>query len=581
MVKLRYLLILAFVLPLCAVAQVEFSASVSSNVVNTGERITLEFTANARGQISYPDLTDFEILSGPMQSSQSSMTIINGQMSQNEKYTFRLIITPKKSGTLTIKPAQYQVGGKRYESNSITLQVSKGSDPVPANPRNLPDQPNTPMTAQMIVSKPSIYQGESITVLYKVYSKYEFHRIVDFKASTYRGFYTKEIDLNLKNNTYSVEVENVNGVQYFTLVMRKELLIAQESGKLTLEPFEIEMELIQGRGFFRSTFPARVKSNKVEIEVKKVPNPPADFSGMVGTLSIETNVSRTKLQSHEGFDYVVTLRGKGNIQFMDIPKLNLPDEFEVYDPEEESNIAVNNAGMSGSRTFRYFVIPRIHGEFELTPVQLSYFDPLTNSYQTLKSELLKLDIERGATPANLSSKGGQNGGQEEEVESLRYLATEYNMQSERTFLTREALFYALLAIPPVALALLLLFIRRGEKQPQEADYLSKAAREALKEARLALNDGKPAEFYTSLHHGLLSFAALRTGVGKGQTDKESVRLAMSRQGVSDELVSKFIKLLETCEMARFASLAPGSELQLISDAETLIAAVDKIKGGKS
>jgi hypothetical protein len=417
-------------------------------------------------------------------------------------------------------------------------------------------------------------------VLYKIYSKYEFHRVVDFKASTYRGFYTKEIDLNLKNNTYTVEIENVNGAQYFTLVMRKELLIAQESGKLALEPFEIEMELIQGRGFFRSAFPARVKSNRVEIDVKKVPNPPDNFCGMVGSLSVETSASRTALKSDEGFDYVVTLQGKGNLQFMDVPKLNLPEDFEVYDPEEESNITVNNAGMSGTRTFRYFIIPRVHGQFEEIPVQLSYFDPTTNSFKTIKSDVLKLDVERGATPLN-NTKRNQPEGKDQEVDALRYLATDYHLRAEQTFLTNGIFFYSMLSLPPLALMLLLLVVKRRAQKPEEASQLSKAAREALKEAQVALNDGRTADFYTSLHHGLLSFAALKTGVGKGQADKEVVRNAMTNKSIDEELVARFIKLIETCEMARFASLAPGSEVQLMTDAQAIIAAVDKIKGGKS
>lgn len=576
---MKALLTICFIAAMTSVfaQDVEFSASVSSNMVTTSDKIRLEFHANSNGSIDYPDLSDFNILGGPYQSSQSSFTYINGRMTSKESKTFTLVIQPKKTGTLTIPPAKYKVDGQTYQSNSITLQVSKGTDPQPADsPKQL--NPNNELTATMQVSRNNLFQGEALTVVYKVYSRNQFYQLSDFKPGTHNGFFTKEIDLNLRNNTYDVQQENINGVRYFTITLRKELLIPQKAGTLTLDPFEIELMLVQGRGFFSQTFPARAKSNAVSINVKPLPSPPADFNGMVGSLKLETDISRTQIKANEGFDLTVKLSGSGNIQFIDAPKLELPEEFEVYDPEETSNIQINARGMSGNRTYKYFIIPRIHGEFRISPISVSYFDPSSGTYKQVKAAESVLQVERGegedqAEIANMSKSADQK--EVQAANKARYLSDDHNLQRVNRNPVTSIWFVTGASLPLLALLFLLIARKRMHQTPSEQDVRKRAARKELRQARLLAEQGDAQAAFQSLEIAVNEFIRSRTALQLSGMSKTSIRDAFEKLHVPPELADQLIETLERCEMARYGMSASQQVTDTLNRTEELFHAIEQ------
>jgi len=76
-------------------------------------------------------------------------------------------------------------------------------------------------------------------------------------------------------------------------------------------------------------------------------------------------------------DYIYS--GDGHLKFIQEPKLQWPGEFEVYDPEIIDRIKVTSTGESGSRTFRYVIIPRAPGEYSLPSVQGEWFNIKTRT----------------------------------------------------------------------------------------------------------------------------------------------------------------------------------------------------------
>jgi len=71
-----------------------------------------------------PRFDGFDIVSGP--SSSSSTSIVNGTVSRKVTYGYGL--QPKGLGTKVIKPASIRVGNKTMKTQTITIQVVKGSD---------------------------------------------------------------------------------------------------------------------------------------------------------------------------------------------------------------------------------------------------------------------------------------------------------------------------------------------------------------------------------------------------------------------------------------------------------------------
>jgi hypothetical protein len=63
--------------------------------------------------------------------------------------------------------------------------------------------------------------------------------------------------------------------------------------------------------------------------------------------------------------------------------------LEIYDPNVRQEIAKSGNRISGTKSFRYFMIPKEPGTLDLgNYFQWIYFSPVRNKYDTLSSELV-------------------------------------------------------------------------------------------------------------------------------------------------------------------------------------------------
>lgn len=79
------------------------------------------------------------------------------------------------------------------------------------------------------------------------------------------------------------------------------------------------------------------------------------------------------------------------------PDVKFPVDFDVYDPKISTDLKNTDAGVSGTRTVEYTIIPRRAGEFTIPSVEFSYFDFSTNRYKTLATPEYHLTVEQGNT----------------------------------------------------------------------------------------------------------------------------------------------------------------------------------------
>ena len=113
---------------------IRFTASAPSTV-GTGQQFAVTFTVNAAANnFTAPSFKGFSVLSGPNQSSSTSMQFVNGNMTQSVAYSFTYYLQAGNEGSYTITPAKVVVGGKTYESNSLNIKVVKAAQNT--NPQN-------------------------------------------------------------------------------------------------------------------------------------------------------------------------------------------------------------------------------------------------------------------------------------------------------------------------------------------------------------------------------------------------------------------------------------------------------------
>jgi hypothetical protein len=91
----------------------------------------------------------------------------------------------------------------------------------------------------------------------------------------------------------------------------------------------------------------KLKSNRVVVEVDKLPVKPDGFSGGVGHFAISSTISTEKLKSNEEFTLKITVKGDGNMKLMGDPVVEFPSEFYVYDPIITNNYRLTTKGFTG------------------------------------------------------------------------------------------------------------------------------------------------------------------------------------------------------------------------------------------
>jgi len=122
-----------------------FSTQPSANKVGLNDQFQVSFVLqNARNVSAFnaPSFQGFRVLAGPIQSSQSSYTEVNGRMQQQSSIRLSYVLQPEKKGALTIDGATVTVDGQNYSSNPVTIQVVPGSLATTRhNQRQSPDDP--------------------------------------------------------------------------------------------------------------------------------------------------------------------------------------------------------------------------------------------------------------------------------------------------------------------------------------------------------------------------------------------------------------------------------------------------------
>ena len=583
--KIYYILILCALMSLSTYAQTpELVASVSKNKLGLNQRVKIQFTINKQGADNFqaPNFKNFQIVSGPSQS--ISQSWVNGNASFSQSYSY--IVKPLKKGEFLIPAASIKLNNKILTSKSVKVIVL---DPVeiPKDPNdpNYIAQQNVHLVAE--ISKSSPYVGEGIYVEYRLYVSQNIS-VRDFSytdSPQYNGFWNQDIKirgLTTQNGTY-------NGEQYRYVVLQKALLIPTKSGKLTIDP--IEMDIVigvpTGRGdFFGNPIVKNVTksfaSAKKFIRSKDLPieGKPESFNGAVGDFNFIVSSSKNILKSNETATVSVKVTGNGNLKLFELPEIKTPSELEVFTPEQKEKINVTSRGIRGSVTKNYTVVPQFKGKYKVPSTEFSYFDLKEKKYVRLTSEDIFVDVLEGkelVTDSDLASNSkkdivatGAN---------FRYIQTSstFSLANESGFYTSK-FYYLILILPLLFIPIGIVIAKRNEARSNDVlgNKLRKAdrlAKKYLSEAKKQL--GTKEAFYVALEKALHNYLKAKLRIETSDISKEKITELLKRKSVNESTIRSFIEVFNSCDMARYS---PVSVVEMKDDYEKsklVITQIDK------
>lgn len=563
------------------------------NVIAVGEQFRLSFTLNESGSdLQLPDLSNFDVLMGPSTSQSSNFQMINGKTTQSVSFSYIFVLRAKKEGKFTIRPASIKANGKTYESNSLDIQVVKGQAPqsnAGGQQNNQQQQEEAPtgniskdnLFVRLALDKTNVWKGEQILATVKLYisQNIPLNGFDDVKLPTYEGFWTKEIEVPQQVN-FTREV--YNGKIYQVGILKKTILFPQQVGTIRISPFEItclvRQRVRQQQGFFDDFFDnyrvvkAKVVSDPIAVISKDLPNQPANFSGAVGNFSFSGALDKSNVKSNEAVTLKLTINGSGNLGLINAPKIDLPQDFEAYEPKTTDHTAASDKGLSGSVTFEYLFIPRYAGSFTIPPVEFVYFNPNTHQYETRSTETFKINVQKGSDDQNASVVNSYS---KEDVKmigkDIRFIK-----KNDPKFITKGSSFYASFGFYSVYLlsliAFAVIFVVNRKKIKESANLAlvrnkraNKVALKRLREASGFMKNNQAEQFYESVIKALWGYLSDKLSIPVADLNRERASMTLFDRGIDQKTITELVKIIDDCEFARYAPAAFSGTMKEVYD----------------
>jgi hypothetical protein len=566
---------------------------VSKNEVGTGEQFQVDFSINTNiDGFTPPNFNGFQVLSGPNMS--QSMMSVNGNTTVSNAYSY--ILMAVKEGEYTIGSATTVVNGHQLSTNPIKIKVVKGR-PVPQGnqgqnaPDNTVTQSNSPDIAKSLfirasVDKTNVFQGEQLTLNYRLYTKLDIEQFQVDKLPDLTGFWNEDIkSLQVQPKA---RIETYKGERYEVADLKQTILFPEHSGNITIDPFQVTF-IVRVKALSRDIMDQffgsykevkyQAKSLPVVIHVKPLPDAgkPDSFTGAVGNFKIDASIDKTQLKANDALNYKVKVSGSGNIKLLKTLNTIFPADFEKYDPKITDTINETESGVSGTRIYNYLLIPRHQGEYEIDPLKFSYFNPATNRYVSLTSKSFHVKVDKGANESNVTafSSGGK-----EDIKTLgkdiRYIKTgDGGLGKADDLFFGSALYYLLLLIGPVLACGA--FVYRNRLIKNNADIVkvksrraSKVAAKHLANAQKQLAANNQAAFYEDVFKGLYGYLSDKLNIQYADLDRETIASVLKARALGEGVISRLLDTLDLCEMARYAPVTHISKQEVFEKAKGII-----------
>ena len=606
MQKKRVLFVFSFLYIFIATVVAQKLTANAPQQVAVGQQFRLSYTVNTQdvsgfrvGQI--PDA--FEVLMGPSQSSQSSFQIINGKTSQSSSITFTYILSATKNGTFTIPAATITAAGNQISSNTLKIVVSGqaqsgGAGSGTGRQRQQEPQMRDAGTAitgsdlfiRVSASKKHVVEQEPILLTYKVYTLVDLTQL-EGKMPDLKGFHTQEVPLPQQK---SFSVEQLNGRSYRTVTWSQYVMFPQITGKLQIPSITFNGVVVQrnrnvdpfeaffngGSGYIEVK--KAIKAPGIDIEVDPLPTRPAGFSGGVGKFSISATIDKTTVKANDPINMRVVVSGVGNLKLIKEPVVGFPKDFDSYDAKLTDKSKLTTNGVEGNMIYDFLAVPRHQGEYDIPPIEFTYFDTALMQYKTVKTEGFHIHVDKG--------EGGSNPvqdftGQEDiqllakdirhikQGESHQQIAGDY-------FFGSNFYWIAIALLLGTFISLFIIFRQRAianaDVVGSRASKANKVATKRLKKAEKLMKEGKkPGEFFDEVLRALWGYVGDKLSMPVTQLSRDNIRERLSERGVDDEIIRPFMEALDECEFQRYAPGDPKGNMNKVYD--KAVTAIEKIE----
>ncbi|MDX1994827.1 MAG: BatD family protein [bacterium] len=339
------------------------------------------------------------------------------------------------------------------------------------------------------VSESSPYVGERLVYSLRFYA-YILPEEVSPISPNFEGFW-------LGSTSQSApRIETINNRQYNVLEVQTELYPLR-SGALTIDAAILEIpETVFSAG-------ERLESQPVTVDVRPLPpDAPEAFSGAVGQFSIETSVDRQVVTQGQPVRYRLQITSAGNLDQLVQPPPPVPSGWRVYASPATTRASDVGGLRLLEKRYEWLLVPDVTGTQTLPPLSFAYFDPQSETYQTLTGEAFTIEVFPAAD-ANARPESPQRA-----VLPLRAIDALETQTAEPS-----AGFWLLWFLPPLVVFMSFAYVRGRTAQAQRRQHQrqTQALSRALRQLDRASSERDPQQQHGLIAETITRYLADRNG----------------------------------------------------------------------
>ncbi len=597
---LRGVLLFAAFIPYALASGQEISFTVNyPRVVAVGETFQVVYTVNrSGGDFSAPSFDNFYRISGPHISYSQSTRIVDGRRSSEISYSYTYRLQAMEEGKYTIAAATFERNDKVYRSEELSIEVvpdQEGRTDIRGEEgrRDATGARDGDIFIRVEPQKSRVWVGEPFVVEVNIYSRIDISGISEIQYPSFTGFMREDLETPALR---SLERVNIDGTIYGRGTLQRFMLYPQMSGEIEIEPVRLTVQVRErapvSDPFFGDIFrsfssvPRAVKGEGVTITVLPLPGGSPDrFRGSVGDFTIEARADRDTLSVNEAVTLRVRLSGRGNLRMAEAPDIAFPETIEAYDPQVNIDRAEAATGLTrGVKSFEYLLIPRQSGDFQIPAINYHFFEPESGTYRTVTQAPINIHVRRGTGDEERPSHSDFT-----RAEDMRYLGRDIryirtstgSLSVQRDLLVSKRGFYSLYGV--AALAFIIVVVVRREKIKRDSDRVrlinrkaGGVARSRLKSAFNALQNDETDRFYEEILKALWGYIGDKFNIPVSELTGEKINSVLVSANVEVDLTDRLRRVVDRCEMARYASVEPVAEAKsLYSETAEIIRDLEK------
>ncbi|MFP3940205.1 MAG: hypothetical protein ACLF0P_07855 [Thermoanaerobaculia bacterium] len=417
--------------PLPAAAELRVESRLEPDVIGLDghARFTIEIEGPGYQQPRLQprfELDNLEVVGRPDQSHDVNL----GVGGESWRYSWTWTLRPMETGPAGVEDVRILVGNRELDLapqrvDVVQTQPPDAAPPSPDDPvrrlreslerrgRRSPDEgdgaagdtPELFLRAEAVPERPYVRQRVLYTVY--LYTRVSVRAMEARSLPGFHGVWARSLEQSGEPKKESVTWQ---GEPYTRVALLRKELYPLAARTLVLDPVRARflVERIERARF--SFAPVRVpvemerESNPVTLEVRPLPaegapaGGPGSFTGPVGPVELQARLEPADLPVDRGATLTVVASGEGYLEALSPPALSLSDTADGLDVlGPDASPAPGTPGDHSNRCWRFLLVPRRPGSWELPALELPYFDPRSGEYRTARAEIPKL-VARPRSP---------------------------------------------------------------------------------------------------------------------------------------------------------------------------------------